>query len=352
MTTLSFFARGDASSANNAALNIQNTSQQPTVLITFDSGPTGDIILEANGGAPDPDTTVTIDGQNYSFIVEQTGDLPAGNNKVPDVLEGSQITVISVIIDGTYERFFFVTDGSGSMALMNQFGNGAVALQNTDTTPPDVLICFCGDTDILTPQGARKVDALKTGDLVLTGDGDAVPILWIGRTHASVEDMRCDPSLRPICISANSVQPGAPYADLYVSAQHRVVLESAWAEFYFGEPGVMMAAKHMVGTAAERIMPERAVAYFHILLDRHAVLISNGLLTESFQPSRRSIGGMSARIRRSLVNNVSPKQMQALLMRPDAMRTLRAYEARTLSERMFAGTAQPKPTTEGNFLAA
>ena len=79
MATLSFFARGDASSANNAALNVQNQSQQPTVLITFDSGLDGDIVLDPNGGAPDPDTTVSIDGVSYEFVLELTGGLPLGN---------------------------------------------------------------------------------------------------------------------------------------------------------------------------------------------------------------------------------------------------------------------------------
>lgn len=96
MTTMSFYARGDASSANNASLNVENPSKQATVQITFDSGLTGDIVLESNGGAADPDTTVIIGGVSYNFIVEQTGNLPTGSNKVPDVLEGKQVTVISV----------------------------------------------------------------------------------------------------------------------------------------------------------------------------------------------------------------------------------------------------------------
>ncbi len=95
MTTLSFYARGDASTANNPSLNVESKTQQPTVLITFNSGASGDIILDGSGGV-DPDTTVTIDGTTYDFTLEMTGDLPLNNGKVPDALEGKQVTVISV----------------------------------------------------------------------------------------------------------------------------------------------------------------------------------------------------------------------------------------------------------------
>ena len=67
MASLSFFARGDGSSANNAALNVDSKSQQATVEITFESGATGDIVLDGNGGDVDPDTTVTIDGVSYNL---------------------------------------------------------------------------------------------------------------------------------------------------------------------------------------------------------------------------------------------------------------------------------------------
>jgi len=352
MATLSFYARGDGSTANNAALNVESQAKQPTTQITFESGDTGDIILESNGGLPDPDTTVTIDGTSYEFIVEQTGDLPIGNKKVPDVLEGNQITVISVVIDGSYERFFFVTDGSGSQALMAQFGNGAIALENVDTDPTSVFICFCGGTDILTPLGYRKVDTLAAGDLVLNDAGEAVPILWIGHSGASVEEMRNDPARRPIRIPAQSIANGVPHADLYVSAQHRIVFEGFRTDLYFGEPNVMVLAKDLVGAIAEQVTPDRDVTYFHVLLDRHEMLVSNGLATESFQPSLRSYNGISPGMRRSLSYELSGQRIRALFNRPDAMPTLKAREARALIGAMFDENAHAETGRKPHLMAA
>ncbi len=351
MTTLSFYARGDASTANNPSLNVESKVVQPTVLITFNSGASGDIILDGGGGV-DPDTTVTIDGTTYDFTLEMTGDLPLNNGKVPDALEGKQVTVISVVIDGNTERFFFVTDGSGTYALMEQFGTGAIPLDNTDTSPTTVYICFCGGTDILTPSGYRKVEELRAGDLVLNDTGGAVPVLWIGQSTVSREDMQNDPTRQPIRIPANSVRAGVPCSDLYVSAQHRVVLEDAWTELFFGEARVLVPAAHLVGTIAESILPEAAVTYFHILLADHEIILANGLMTESFQPSARSYEGIADDMRNSLSEALPQDILQSSFRRPDALMTLKRHEACVLTERMFPCRSLPKPQPKFLELAA
>lgn len=339
MTTLSFYARGDGSSANNAALNVENTSQQPTVLLTFDSGPTGDLVLEYNGGANDPDTTVIINGISYNFTVELTGGLPIGDGKVPDALEGKQVTVISVVIDGTTERFFFVSDGSGTMALMNQFGNGAISLTNADFAPPPVYICFCRGTEISTPTGYRKIETLRKGDLVLNDKGEAKPVLWVGESEVSVSEMLQSPECRPIRIAADVVAPGVPFADLFVSAQHRVVLDDPAAMLYFGEGRVMIAAKHLVGLMAEQVMPDAATTYYHLLLEEHEMVVSNGMVSESYQPALRAFRGLPPATARSLAEALPDHVLQGFFDRPDAMISLKPHEAISLVRRMRRGEA-------------
>ncbi|MEM6464441.1 MAG: right-handed parallel beta-helix repeat-containing protein, partial [Pseudomonadota bacterium] len=48
------------------------------------------------------------------------------------------------------------------------------------------LICFARGTAIATPDGERRVEHLRIGDRVLTGDGRAVPARWIGRQTVSM----------------------------------------------------------------------------------------------------------------------------------------------------------------------
>jgi len=334
--SISFYARGDGSSANNAALNVDNTSQQPTVELTFEASTGGDIVLEQNGGNPDPDTTVLINGIRYEFTVELIGELPASSNKVPDPLEGKQITVISAVVDGTYERFFFVNDGSGTLSLMDQFGNGAVSLNNADFSPPPVHVCFCAGTGILTPSGFRAIEDLLPGDLVVTAQNESKPILWLGRTEFSMADMQNDPATRPVRIKANAVSSGVPFADTYVSAQHRVALTGPMAELLFGDHCVMVRAKHLVGSIAETVMPESPVSYFHMLLDAHDMVVANGLEAESFQPSIRNYLGLPNAMKTSLNAVVKRDDMHRLFRRSDSMGTLKRHEADALLGCMFA----------------
>lgn len=344
MATLSFYARGDASSANNAALNVENPSQQPTVLITFDSGAGGDLVLEQNGGAPDPDTTVTIDGVNYNFTVELTGDLPLNENKVPDALEGLQVTVISVEIAGNTERFFFVTDGSGTQALMDDFGNGAIALDNADFTPPPIVICFCTGTQILTPTGYCGVETLSIGDYVLNDAGDPKQIKWIARSELSYGQLRRFPENKPMRIAADSIAEGIPFADLLVSPQHRVVLEGIQVELLFEVPKVLMAAKHLGGTDVGSVVETEVSIYYHLLLDDHDMVVSNGLVSESVQLSAQSINGMSAEAQNSLCQEFNDDDLARFVRRPDAIRSLSAHEALVLVRRMFGANSLSKPS--------
>ena len=64
----------------------------------------------------------------------------------------------------------------------------------TTTTPSDAIIlpvpCFLAGTLIATPSGERAIETLRVGDLVLTADGRAVPILFAGRTTVEARSAR------------------------------------------------------------------------------------------------------------------------------------------------------------------
>jgi hypothetical protein len=324
MAQINFFARGDGSSANNANLNIENLNTQPTLLLTFDSGTNGDLIFESNNGSPDPDTTVFINGIEYNFTVELVGVLPTGSAKVPDALEGKTVAIISVVINGQTERFFFVTDGSGTQVLMDEFGQGAVSLGNVIITPPP--FCFCAGTSIATPSGPRDVECLQAGDLVLTSDGSARQAIWVGSTRLSAEILHQQPHLRPIVVRVGSFGFGLPNADLYVSPQHRVVVRHSLCELLFAEEEVLVAAKFLVGTLAEVAELASDIEYVHVLLQEHDILLGNGLPSESFQPARRMIDVMGSATRSTLEAVIGTLD-QDLLQRKDGLRSLRHHEA-------------------------
>jgi Hint domain len=343
MASISFWVRGDSTTANNNELNPIGTSGGngvPAFQLSFvDDDPdipgidtSGDLNLDGFNGLTDPDTMVLINGVRYPFTFTVQGTLPTsgqGIQQVPVEHRGDTVGVIRVVINGTPVEYFFILDGSGTEASMNAFGQGAIGLTNLDFTP-----CFCTGTMIATPSGPRAVERLRAGDMVLNDQGEAHRILWIGCSRVSLASLRHNPSLNPVRIPANAFGPSMPDADLFVSPQHRIVLQGHMAELLFGEARVLAAAKHLIGAFADKVEPDADVDYFHILTEGHEILVSNGLPTESFQPARRMIDVMAADTRAILEQTLSVLGRDDMLSRKDALLSLKRHEAQLLAELM------------------
>lgn len=165
-------------------------------------------------------------------------------------------------------------------------------------------------------------------------------MLWVGRTRVTVAEMAAHPEMRPIRIAAGAVTPGCPSSDLDVSPQHRVVLNGAMAELLFGALRVLVPAKHLVGTLAEILTPEADIEYFHVLLEDHEILVSNGMPTESFQPARRTIDCMSEDNQTMLLATLKALGLEKMLRRQDRLRSLKRTEAVALLDVWGGGLAE------------
>ncbi len=338
-----YYARGDSNSANNAELNVRNESQYPVTPIQFTSGTSGDLLLDfvPDGGDAntlpefDPDTQVIIGGQTYSFVFLKSGTLDPA--RVPAALANDPVYVIKVDMnnDGDVDdagdvQIFFTTSPDGTLENISDISNGALRIGSIDLTPPPDPVCFCAGTLIGTPSGQRKVETLSAGDLVLTANGAAKQVIWVGSTQISEASLRENPHLRPIVISAGSLGHAAPAADLLVSPQHRVMIQNAACGLLFGEEAVLVPAKFLVGTLAEVAKVAGDVEYFHILLQDHDMVLSNGLPTESFQPARRTMDVMGDAARSTLEAVLVALGEDQMLARKDGLRSLRKHEARVL----------------------
>jgi hypothetical protein len=153
------------------------------------------------------------------------------------------------------------------------------------TGPNTGVICFAADALIATPDGPRPIDALNAEDLILTRDE---PVVWVGKTGLSSQDLRRRPDLRPIRIRAGALGGDKPGEDLLVSPHHRILLSNAKADTraLFNTDEVLVAAADMVD--GRHIAVDAAisgVAYVHLLLERHQVIFANGVASESFHPA-------------------------------------------------------------------
>ncbi len=132
--------------------------------------------------------------------------------------------------------------------------------------------CFAEGTRILTQRGEVAVEALRPGDVVVTHLGDPRVITWIG--HRRIDLARhADPArVRPIRIAAEAFPENRPHRDLVVSPDHAVFVD-----------GLLIPAKLLVNSASVTVDTEcRWVTYYHVELERHDILLAEGLPAESY----------------------------------------------------------------------
>jgi hypothetical protein len=133
------------------------------------------------------------------------------------------------------------------------------------------MACFARGTRLLTPNGYVPVEAFKPGDPVITRLGIRRAVRWIGRRDLAV-DPKARQDMRPVL-----VQPGAfglhqPSRPVRLSPSHAVFVD-----------GVLVPVRHLVnGATILREGRGGMVTYFHIELDRHDVLMAEGLPVESY----------------------------------------------------------------------
>ncbi|NEX46245.1 Hint domain-containing protein [Rhodobacter sp. ETT8] len=183
--------------------------------------------------------------------------------------------------------------------------------------------CFVAGTMILTENGECPVERLRAGDMVMTKDDGPQPLRWIGRRLVPALG-----ALAPIEIRAGTF---GDHRRLLVSPQHRVLVRDAVAELLFGETEVLVSAKDLVNGKSVRVIEGGEVEYVHLLFDKHQIISSEGLATESFLPGPQSTRMFEAEIIDeicTLFPELNPKTGDGYS--PAVRRTLRPFEAQLL----------------------
>jgi hypothetical protein len=237
-----------------------------TVLVAQDDDttlyPTGSQVLDVLANDGGSSLTIT----HINGIAVTAGSTVTLNTGQTVMLNGDG--TLTITGDGDTEKFNFtytISDGT----------NDDTAFVTVDSVP-----CFVAGTLIATPAGERAVETLRPGDLVLTRDDGAQPLRWIGsRTIAATGDFA------PVHIRAGAF---GDHRALSVSPQHRVLIDGPLAELLFGEAEVLVAALDLVNGASVTRREGGEVTYVHLLFDRHQVIRSEGLETESFLPGPRT----------------------------------------------------------------
>ncbi len=131
--------------------------------------------------------------------------------------------------------------------------------------------CYAAGTRLRTPDGERRVDDIRPGDTLLTAAGRHAPVRWVGHRRVRCATHPAPDTVNPVRIHADAFAPGLPARDLVLSPEHALFLGGA----------LVPAALLVDGRAVTRDAPAE-VTWFHVELDRHDILLAEGLPAESY----------------------------------------------------------------------
>ncbi len=206
---------------------------------------------------------------------------------------GSTVTLTTTASDSTpatstatYEGYYLNGNNTIYVFRDSAVTGGAFAISATGATVPlntaatnltttgTIPTCFLRGTQIAAAEGEVAVEALRVGDLVATlrnGERVLEPVTWIGRRSvtvlpgSSIEDF-------PVRIKAGAIRDGVPTRDLLVTSEHCLFLDSKLI------PARMLVNDSSIVVGTDLTQYE----YFHVELERHGILIADGLEAESY----------------------------------------------------------------------
>jgi hypothetical protein len=272
---------GTVSLTGGAELVLQNTAGVTTDTIAFGAG--GNVLaLDSTGTASFGGVIAGINGNDE---IDLGGSfLPSPPNAADVKLSfntGTGVLAISDTVNGTIYTdsltFAGAVPGTFSVAVT---GNGIII---TD------IPCFAAGTRILTPDGDAPVQSLAVGDEVLTlrNDGDAVrKIIWVGRRTIDLARHPRPEKVIPVRILAGALGTGLPERDLVLSPDHCLYID-----------GHLIEAKTLVnGATIIQDDGQRHITYHHIELERHDIVLAEGVPVETYLDSnnRQMFDGAAA----------------------------------------------------------
>ncbi len=170
------------------------------------------------------------------------------------------------------------------------------------------VACFCAGTRILTPSGEVAVEQLAPGDRVVTAAGRIAPVRFVGRRRMQ--------AARAVRVQRDAVADGAPLRDLLLSPEHAIA-------FMADAQRVLVPVHRLLNGASIIEEPPANLVYYHVELDRHDVILAEGLTVESYLDTGNRAG----------FDNAGPVR----LLHPEAADAQRIWAERGCAELLLSG---------------
>jgi autotransporter passenger strand-loop-strand repeat protein len=243
-----------------AQMQLQSPKATLTGSLTFNGAAALSFTATTSAGFGD---LAVIDGFGAGDIIDETTIAPGAT--LSATISGGN--TVETITGGTFpESFIF----AGTTISSN------IQLQDDGTTGVELVYvaCFRAGTRIATADGDVAVEALSEGDLVRTAAGAARPVVWIG--HRTIDCAR-HPAPRmvwPVRVAKGAFADAQPCRDLYLSPDHAVFVD-----------GLLVPIRQLLNGVSIAQIAVDTVAYFHVELETHDVLLAEGLPAETYLDS-------------------------------------------------------------------
>ncbi|WP_156024894.1 Hint domain-containing protein, partial [Pseudosulfitobacter pseudonitzschiae] len=234
----------DGSNATDVPGDVENYSYDSTVFDANDDGNIDSTDYFTSPGFLYDGTTVTINGNDYAIFYGGGTDY-----YIPYDISYDDL---SVFVDTASWTFNSVPENA------------------------EVANCFLTGTRIATPSGETAVEDLRIGDLVTTADGRTVEVKWMARqTYRQFRNMALPEKHAPVCISAGAFGQGLPHTDLYLTADHGMILDDMVVN-----AGAMVNGDTIRFVPLSEMPPE--FTYYHVETELHDEILANGAASETF----------------------------------------------------------------------
>lgn len=239
----------------------------------------------------DPDGGGATNYEAYALTNTTTGEVV----DFYDIGGGTQtITAVDGVASGAESVNLPVLVGPNQTTSTLQFNqpNPDMLVYGTVAPGDTGLACFVAGTAISTAEGKKSVECILPGDLLETRDNGKQTVRWVG--HSEVAGVG---RFAPVRITRGTL--GAK-RDLFVSPQHRILVEGWQSELFFGASELLVPALALInGTSVRRVAMQR-VTYVHVMFDQHQILDTHGVQSESFFPGDTALRGMVGETRDEL----------------------------------------------------
>ncbi|MEQ9039877.1 MAG: Hint domain-containing protein [Silicimonas sp.] len=150
---------------------------------------------------------------------------------------------------------------------------------------------LCAGANVRTPCGARRIEFVRKGDLIVTRDNGLRPVRMIWTRTVTAAEMAADPSLAPVVLKPRAIGPMMPQKELAVGRAHRLLIPGWRLEDEDDATNCLVPARDVAGINDNAFVERREadVTYYNIVFDEPQVFCANGLPIESFSPDDETI---------------------------------------------------------------